>query len=99
MAVPLTGARFDGADLREADLTQAVLAGADLSRARGLTQDQLDDACADGRTRVPPGLVAKACSSGGAGRLLVKMVPPMPPIPPVPVGPIPVKPRFLIAGE
>ncbi len=52
----LKGARLGGADLRGADLR-----GADLTGAVGLTQDQLDQACGDGNTKLPPGLTIKPC--------------------------------------
>lgn len=63
----LTGANLAHSNLTGADLTGAVLditsiKGADLSRARGLTQAQLDQACADKETKVPAGLAAKSCS-------------------------------------
>jgi uncharacterized protein YjbI with pentapeptide repeats len=57
----LSGAVFTGADFRGASLIHASLAGADLSAAKGLTQDQLDQACSNAATRVPAGLVARAC--------------------------------------
>ena len=43
----LTGAVFSGANLTGAHLTLTNLSGAFLSRAKGLTQAQLDEACAD----------------------------------------------------
>ncbi|OYX91377.1 MAG: hypothetical protein B7Y78_12300, partial [Caulobacter sp. 35-67-4] len=52
---------FHGADLRGADFSGAVLGGADLSGARGLDQDQLDEACGDGSTRLPRGLSVRSC--------------------------------------
>jgi uncharacterized protein YjbI with pentapeptide repeats len=58
----LAHAKVDGADFTGADLSVAPLKGTDLSRARGLTQAQLDRACADSETRVPAGLKAKTCS-------------------------------------
>jgi uncharacterized protein YjbI with pentapeptide repeats len=63
----LTGANLAHSNLSGADLTGAVLditsiKGADLSRAKGLTQAQLDQACADAATKVPAGLRAKSCS-------------------------------------
>jgi len=63
----LTGANLAHSNLTGADLTGAVLditsiKGTDLSRARGLTQPQLDQACADKETKVPDGLTAKSCS-------------------------------------
>jgi uncharacterized protein YjbI with pentapeptide repeats len=48
----LAGARLDGADLTDAFLTGAM----------GLTQAQLDQACGDGRTKLPPGLTVAPCS-------------------------------------
>ena len=62
----LVGGNFDGADFKDAELHHAVIAGVDLSHARGLTQDQVDDACGDARTRLPKGLTLHAC--GGARR-------------------------------
>jgi hypothetical protein len=38
-----------------------MLGGADLSGAKGLDQDQLDEACGDGGTRLPRGLTLKSC--------------------------------------
>jgi uncharacterized protein YjbI with pentapeptide repeats len=63
----LTGANLAHSNLSGADLTGAVLditsiKGADLSRSVGLTQAQLDQACADTATKVPAGLRAKSCS-------------------------------------
>jgi len=83
----LAGGDFEGADFKGASLDHAILAGADLSHARGLEQAQLDQACADARTRVPSGLTVKLCSA----RLLIHTPPPLPPAPPVP--------RFVITGE
>ena len=50
-----------GADFTRARLDRADLSGADLRGARGLTQAQLDGACGDGATRLPPGLHVTAC--------------------------------------
>ncbi|MGB8366173.1 MAG: pentapeptide repeat-containing protein [Rhizomicrobium sp.] len=58
----LAHARLDDADLTGADLTIASVKGTDLSRAKGLTQKQLDQACGDAETRAPPGLTVKPCS-------------------------------------
>ena len=85
----LAGASFDGADFKGARLDHTILAGADLSRANGLEQVQLDDACADGHTRVPAKLTAKLC----AARMLVHTPPPLPPAPPIPGAP-----RYLVWG-
>ncbi|MBV9570633.1 MAG: pentapeptide repeat-containing protein [Alphaproteobacteria bacterium] len=58
----LAHAKVDDADFTGADLSIASIKGTDMSRARGLTQKQLDRACADSETRVPAGLKAKTCS-------------------------------------
>lgn len=63
----LSGSDFDRARLAYADFTGATLAythfkGADLSRAKGLTQQQLDSACGDADTKLPQGLSVKSCS-------------------------------------
>lgn len=57
----LVGAYFGGADLSGAKLAGANLAGADLRSARGLTQDQLSEACGDASTRLPNGLSVPQC--------------------------------------
>jgi uncharacterized protein YjbI with pentapeptide repeats len=62
----LAGARFVRASLlrarfRGARLDRADLSGADLRQARGLTQAQLDQACGDGRTRLPRGMRVERC--------------------------------------
>ncbi|MBL8053878.1 MAG: pentapeptide repeat-containing protein, partial [Nitrospira sp.] len=55
----LTGARLDSADLRRANFK-----GATLSSVIGLTQAQLNGACVDDQTKLPPGLNRPApCSS------------------------------------
>lgn len=58
----LAHANVDSADFTGADLSIASIKGTDLSRAIGLTQAQLDAACADSETKVPAGLKAKTCS-------------------------------------
>lgn len=59
VSVNLSGARLDSADLRRATFT-----GANLSSVIGLTQTQLNAACVDERTKLPPGLNRPApCSS------------------------------------
>jgi hypothetical protein len=63
----LLGAVFDGADFSRASLDHADLRGADLSRARGLEQEQLDEACADLTTRLPPGLHPHECRKTSHG--------------------------------
>ena len=62
----LTGANLGHSDLSGADLTGAKLdiasiKGAALSTARGLTQGQLDVACADETTKLPEGLTPNFC--------------------------------------
>ena len=62
----LDDARFGGADLTGAKLGNAKLGGADLSAAIGLTQAQLNQACADSagepfRTRLPKGFTVGRC--------------------------------------
>jgi uncharacterized protein YjbI with pentapeptide repeats len=44
------------ADLADAILKDANFSGADLSNCQGLTQQQLDTACGDAKTTLPPGL-------------------------------------------
>jgi uncharacterized protein YjbI with pentapeptide repeats len=88
----LADSSFDGADFRGAELTRTTLNGADLSRAHGLTQDQLDEACADSRTRLPPGLTGRSCngfrfiyrkeSAQPHVRIVPAVRPPAPPRPP-----------------
>ena len=91
----LNSGNFDGADFKDASLRHAQLGGADLSRARGLTQDQLDEACGDSRTRLPSGLSVR---SGCAGMHINIRIPrvivttPAPPAPPAP-------PRYLVEPE
>jgi uncharacterized protein YjbI with pentapeptide repeats len=52
----LREARLAGADFSNAYLFAANLEGTDLSAAKGLVQAQLETACGDARTRLPPGL-------------------------------------------
>lgn len=59
----LVGAHFGGANLSRANLAGANLSGAELDRARGLTQRQLDAACGDQFTRLPPGLRVSPCAA------------------------------------
>jgi uncharacterized protein YjbI with pentapeptide repeats len=58
-------ASFVGANLAGADLTRAFtfrtrFVATDLSRVKGLTQVQLDEACGDAKTGLPPGLKTPA---------------------------------------
>lgn len=59
--VLVDGARFDGADLRAAYLRFS----------EGLTQAQLDTACGDAATQLPPGLAIPDCGAA-AGQLLLQ---------------------------
>jgi uncharacterized protein YjbI with pentapeptide repeats len=54
-AAVFAGGKFDKADFTGASLRGAFIGGADLSGARGLTHEQLGDACADHATRLPRG--------------------------------------------
>ena len=63
----LSGANLAHANLDDADLTDAVTTitsfkGTDLTRAKGLTQAQLDAACSDAETKLPAGLTIHVCS-------------------------------------
>lgn len=57
----LEGADFGFANLEGADLDWSYLKGADLTDATGLTQEQLDKACGDSLTILPPGLTIRDC--------------------------------------
>ena len=62
----LKGAHMPGANLtkvnfEQADLTEANFRGANLAKAKNLTQQQLDTACGDEKTRLPKGLTIKPC--------------------------------------
>lgn len=52
---------FAGADLAHARLDRSDLSGAKLAHARNLTQAQLDSACGDPDTKLPPGLRIHTC--------------------------------------
>jgi uncharacterized protein YjbI with pentapeptide repeats len=63
----LSGANLAHADLDGADLSGAVMSitslkGTDLTKAKGLTQKQLDAACGDADTKAPAGLVVHLCT-------------------------------------
>ena len=61
MLANLQGANLRHANLQGADLRGANLKEADLRNARGLTQKQLDQACGDAKTKLPPNLSIKPC--------------------------------------
>ena len=52
----ILGVNFEGADLKG-----AVLRGANLSEAKGLTQEQLNTACGDEKTKLPGVLTIPSC--------------------------------------
>lgn len=63
----LTGVNLGHSDLSGADLSGAILdiaslIGTDLSTVKGLTQEQLDTACADETTKLPEGFTPHLCS-------------------------------------
>lgn len=55
------GAYLQGSSFAGATLSGVNLSGAQLTRATGLTQSQLNQACGDGSTILPPGLRIPAC--------------------------------------
>jgi uncharacterized protein YjbI with pentapeptide repeats len=55
------GTYLQGAGFRGANLTGANFSGAEMDRATGLTQPQLDRACGDEATRLPRGLRIPLC--------------------------------------
>lgn len=62
----LSGANLSDSKLDEADFAGATFSatqarGTDFSRAKGLTQAQLDGICGDTKTRAPAGLHLKPC--------------------------------------
>jgi uncharacterized protein YjbI with pentapeptide repeats len=57
----LAHANLDDADFSGASLSITSVKGTDLSRARGLTQAQLDGACGDAETKTPAGMKVHAC--------------------------------------
>ena len=57
----LNGTDFSGADFSGTSISGAKLRGAILTGVRNLTQEQLDTACGDGRTRLPKGLTVQPC--------------------------------------
>jgi len=57
----MAGAKMDGADLTGAITSITSFLGTDLRRVKGLTQKQLDMACSDEKTLLPPGLKPRFC--------------------------------------
>ena len=57
----MAGAKMDGADLTGAKTSITSFLGTDLRRVKGLTQAQIDVACGDARTKLPPGLRVHFC--------------------------------------
>ena len=57
----LAGAKMDGADLTGAGTSITSFLGTDLTHVKGLTQKQLDVACGDSATKLPPGLRVHRC--------------------------------------
>lgn len=57
----MAGSKMDGADLTGAKTSITSFLGTDLRKVKGLTQKQLDIACSDKKTRLPPGLKIKTC--------------------------------------
>ena len=57
----MAGAKMDGADLTGAVTSITSFLGTDLRQVKGLTQKQLDMACGDAKTLVPPGLKVHTC--------------------------------------
>ncbi|OJT95665.1 MAG: hypothetical protein BGN82_08395 [Alphaproteobacteria bacterium 65-7] len=60
-AANMASAKMDGADLTGAKTSVTSFLGTDLRKAKGLTQAQLDVACSDAKTRLPPGLTIRTC--------------------------------------
>jgi uncharacterized protein YjbI with pentapeptide repeats len=57
----LAGAKMDGADLTGAGTSITSFLGTDLTKGKGLTQKQLNVACGDTATKLPPGLKIHTC--------------------------------------
>jgi uncharacterized protein YjbI with pentapeptide repeats len=57
----LAGAKLDGADLTGAKTSITSFLGTDLRHVKGLTQTQLNIACSDDKTLLPPGLTIHTC--------------------------------------
>ena len=57
----MAGAKMKGADLTGAKTSITSFLGTDLRHVKGLTQAQLDVACGNARTKLPPGLKVHIC--------------------------------------
>lgn len=57
----MAGAKMNGADLTGAKTSITSFLGTDLRKVKGLTQKQLNVACSDSHTRLPPGLKIRTC--------------------------------------
>ncbi len=57
----LAGSWLLGANLGGADLSETVFSGARMETTYGLTQSQLNHACGDADTQLPPGLTIPRC--------------------------------------
>jgi len=55
-------AAFGTANLKAVDFTGAKLSGAKMASVEGLTQEQLDKACGDGKTELPVNLTISYCT-------------------------------------
>jgi uncharacterized protein YjbI with pentapeptide repeats len=58
----LAHANLDGADFTGATLSITSFKGTDLTKAKGLTQAQLNTACGDADTKAPAGMKVPVCS-------------------------------------
>src|SRR6056297_2384612 len=56
------GTHFGASDFSGADLSGINFSGANLAKARNLTQAQLDTACGDQSTRLPAGMTLRRCA-------------------------------------
>jgi uncharacterized protein YjbI with pentapeptide repeats len=57
----VVGTYLEGANFRGANLTGVNFSGAEMDRAAGLTQGQLNAACGDDSTKLPYGLRLRSC--------------------------------------
>jgi uncharacterized protein YjbI with pentapeptide repeats len=57
----LSESKLDGADLTGAIFSATQARGTDFSRAKGLTQAQLNGVCGDAKTRLPAGVTLPRC--------------------------------------